>query len=442
MSRRISVIVSVCYLIGVLCFAVSPVSARSSTSAVTIWVDPFAGSDDESGGSRQAALRTIAAAWSRIPAGVELGRPYRILLMAGVHPAKSLPVYMERRYGTESAPITIEVADGAGTAILAGSLNIFDVRHLAMIGLVIRTEGDVVHCELCAHVAIRDSVLDGMSAAQETLKMNQSQHIELTGNEIAGAHENAVDFVAVQHGRIERNAIHSAGDWCIYLKGGSADFWIEGNEIFDCGTGGFTAGQGTGFQFMTPPWITYEAEEITFIRNVIHDTDGAGMGVNGGHRILLAENRLERVGARSHLLEITFGGRTCDGQPGAEGRERCAEHLELGGWGTTDVANGVDYVRIPNKDVTVRDNVFANPAGYESQWQHFFIPGPYESDTQATSNAPNPALTDDGLLITGNVIVNGDASMSLGLGDDSGCQASNPTCNEQQIYADNDVNGR
>ena len=193
---------------------------------------------------------------------------------------------------------------------------------------------------------------------------------------------------------------------------------------------------------MTPGWLTYEAEEITFIRNEIHDTDGAGMGVNGGKDIVLAENHLVRVGARSHLLEIAFGGRSCDGQPGDEGRDRCATYLAQGGWGTTRVDDGDNYVRIPNKDVTVRDNVFENPDGYQTQWQHFFIPGPYSGSAQNGSNAPSPAYADDGLVITGNTIVNGDESMALGLGDDSGCQPSNPSCNEEQLYAHNDINGR
>ena len=166
------------------------------------------------------------------------------------------------------------------------------------------------------------------------------------------------------------------------------------------------------------------------------------MGVNGGHAILLAENRLERIGERSHLLEVGFGGRSCDGHPGEEGRERCGTYLAAGGWGTTAVDDGSNYVRIPNKDVVIRDNVFFNPDGYQSQWQHFFIPGPFGGAEQSGSNAPNPALADDGLVITGNVITNGDSDMSLGLGDDSGCGDENPTCNKTQLLRDNVINGQ
>jgi hypothetical protein len=67
----------------------------------------------------------------------------------------------------------------------------------------------------------------------------------------------------------------------MYEKGGSAYFQVEGNEFYDCGTGGFTAGQGTGFQFVVAPWLHYEAYNIKVINNIIHSTDGAGLGVNG-----------------------------------------------------------------------------------------------------------------------------------------------------------------
>ena len=53
---------------------------------------------------------------------------------------------------------------------------------------------------------------------------------------------------------------------------------------------------------------------------------------------------------------------------------------------------------------------------------------------------PSPAVADDGLVITGNVIENGRPEMSLGIGDDSGCQDTNPTCNETQLRRDNDIN--
>jgi hypothetical protein len=44
---------------------------------------------------------------------------------------------------------------------------------------------------------------------------------------------------------------------------------------------------------MTAPWIQYEAYDIKFVNNIIHDTDGAGIGVNGGYNILMAYNTID-----------------------------------------------------------------------------------------------------------------------------------------------------
>lgn len=445
MRQFLTMLIFVIQLAIVMVASGAPVEADSTAGAVEIWVDPATGADDQSGAARETAVRTLAEAWRRIPRGEALTTAVRIFLVAGDYPEETLPVYLESRSGTERAPIAIEAADGRGTAVLGGDLNIYDTRYLSLIDLAIvpSPAGDAVHCERCDHFTIRGSTLSGGDrAAHETLKVNQSTNVVIEESDIHGADDNAIDFVAVQGGRITGNRIHDANDWCFYVKGGSADIEIEDNEIFNCGTGGFTAGQGTGLQFMVAPWITYEAEEITFVGNEIHDTDGAGMGVNGGRQILLANNHLVRIGRRSHLLEIGFGSRSCDGQEGAPGRERCAEYLESGGWGTTAVDDGSNYVRIPNQDVVVRGNLFENPDGFASQWQQFSIPGAFSGPEQSGSNVPSPALADDGLVIAGNVIQNGGPEMPLGLGDDSGCRPANPTCNEAQLLRENDINGR
>jgi len=265
--------------------------------------------------------------------------------------------------------------------------------------------------------------------------------VYLEDNDISGAWNNAVDFVAVQHGHILNNKIHNAGDWCMYLKGGSAYFYVAGNEYYDCGTGGFTAGQGTGYQFMSAPFIQYDAYDIKFLNNFIHDTQGAGIGVQGGYNILMAYNVMVRVGARSHVMEFGFGSRSCDGQGTEEGRERCDQYTAAGGWGNNAPADGSNFVRIPNRNVYVYNNVVYNPAGYQSAYQQFFVAGAFNGAEQAGSNVPTPTRADDNLQIEGNVIWNGDANMPLGVEDDTaGCQADNSTCNTDQLKRDNAIN--
>ncbi len=398
-----------------------------------IWVDPVQGNDGASGATRNQALRTVTAAWNRIPQSTTLTTEgFHILLTRGEFPEAALPNYWEARWGSFSAPIIFEAADGPGTTTFLGDVNMFDGRFIYFINLTIAPSppGDAFHCERCDHTLLRGVELSGGSGrnAHETLKVNQSRHFYIENSDISGADDNAIDFVAVQYGHVVRTRIHNAEDWCMYAKGGSAYIRVEANEIFNCGTGGFTAGQGTGFEFMDTPWIHHEAENIKFINNIVHDTEGAGFGVNGGYNILLAHNTLYRVGSRSHGLEVVFGERSCDGNTSA-----CSARLGLGGWGTT-----TGTVPIPNRNVFVYNNVLYNPPGFQSQWQHLAVYAP--RSTPAGSNIPSPARADVNLRFGGNVIWNGPADLPLGIGDGEGCDSGNPTCNETQLRGANKFN--
>jgi hypothetical protein len=376
-----------------------------------IWVDPASGDDAHAGGSRAQAVRTVSEAWRRIPVGTPLTQAVRINLSAGTYGESFVPNYWERRYGTAAAPIVIHAADGRGTVTLP-NMNIFDCRHLVLDGLELTAGGgDVLHLEACRHMLVRNTTIRGTgdiaayAAPQEALKANQCQYVYVENCDISGATDNAIDFVAVQFGHVVGSRIHRAGDWAMYVKGGSASLTITGNEIFDAGTGGFTAGQGTGFEFMVAPFLTYEASDITFTHNVIHDTQGAGMGVNGGFNILLADNTLYRVGTRSHVIEVVHGLRSCDGDTAA-----CRAYLAQGGWGTAAVGGEEP---IPNRNVFIYNNVVFNPDGVVSRWQQFTVAGPRA--TSPGSNIPSPARTDDNLQIRGNVIWNGPDDHSLGI---------------------------
>ncbi|MBX7217597.1 MAG: right-handed parallel beta-helix repeat-containing protein [Candidatus Kapabacteria bacterium] len=411
----------------------------------TLWVDPTNGNDANPRATRIAPVRTLSEAWRRIPSSMPLTRGFAIMLLPGEYPEESVPNYWESRWGSAQHPVMIATAPGFPPVTLP-NVNVYDCRYFYLLNLSITGGGgDVLHFESCSYVLLRGVAVVGQGnirnyeGPQEGLKINQSQQVYLEGCDISGATDNAVDFVGVQHGHIIDSKIHRANDWCIYLKGGSAYFRVESNEIYDGGTGGFTAGQGTGFQFMTSPWIHYEAYDLKIINNIIHDTEGAALGVQGGYNILMAHNTCYRIGSRSHLFEAVFGGRSCDGQPGENGRGNCAEYLSAGGWGTTAVDDGSNYIRIPNRNVFIYNNIFYNPAGFQSQYQHFTIFGPFAGNP-AESNAPNPAVADQNLQIRGNVIWDGPQGHSLGLGDESGCQNNNPTCNQAQLLAENSIN--
>lgn len=345
-----------------------------------------------------------------------------------------MPSYWEWRRGTAEAPITLRADQPGRSVTLLGDLNVFEVHNLTVQGIRIAPGGDAFHCERCSNVTLDNVELDGTGGAWETLKVNQSSDFVVRNSTLKAAGDNVIDFVAVQRGSITGNVISGAGDWCAYVKGGSTSIAVSNNEISNCGTGGFTAGQGSGLEFMVEPYLTYEATDIVFTNNHIFNVEGAAFGVNGGRNILMEGNRAERVGRRSHLIEVTFGGRSCDGDAA-----RCAALLAKGAWGTSVIGGDV-AANIPNLGVVIRNNVIINPAGYRSQWQDFEVSTPRTNSGRQIG--PSLARTDEGLVIVGNTIVNGDASMPLGIEGVDVCAPSNSTCTVDQIYRDNDINGR
>jgi len=397
-----------------------PTYSMGSPTLTDIWVDPAAGSDGNSGSSRNQPVKTFSAAWEKIPSRTTLSATgYRLQLLPGTYPAydqadASVPGQLSDRYGSFACPIVIQSADAQNKAMLPG-LEVNDCRYVYFIDLNTRgasSGGDGFHISSCDHVLIRNCDIDGNGQTQEVLKGNQCQHVYVEDSHIHGPTDNVgLDFVAVQYGHICRNRIHDVPDWCMYLKGGSAYFRIEANELFAAGNGGFTAGQGSGFEYMVNPWLHYEAYDIKFVNNVVHDTDGAGIGVNGGYNILLAYNTLVRVGKNSHAVEIVFGGRGC-GNEASHLAAAEANHA-AGGWGRA-VAEESQYY-IPNRNVYIYNNIICDPSPYQSQWNHFASRG--DTTPPSGSNAPNPCQGDTNLQIKGNFIWNGPANLALGIGE-------------------------
>jgi hypothetical protein len=396
------------------------------------FVDPVNGSDDNDGHDRAHAFQSLRSAWLSLPEGT-LPAAVRLRLLPGSY----REAYLEGRHGTYEHPILIEPAEGPGTVTFeplgdaGGGLQFFDASFVYLQDFRVRVEGgDALHFDRCDHVLVRRMRVSTVRSEgqDETFKVNQSQYVYLEDSDISDAGDNCVDMVAVQHGHIVRNKLHNSQDWVMYLKGGSAYLVVEGNEIYGGGTGGFTAGQGSGLQFMVPPWIHYEAYDIKVRNNLIHDCDGAGLGVNGGYNILYAHNTLYRVGARSHTIEVVHGSRSCDGNDAGA----CQPLIDLGGWGTTD--EGGQF--IPNRHVAIVNNVICNPADFTNGGQFLNVFAPVVPP--AGSNIPNPSRADDDLMIRGNVFWSLPLDTPLGIGEDSGCQDG--TCTDTQLRAENRFN--
>ena len=402
-----------------------------------VWIDPTAGNDANTGATRDHALRTIAEAWRRIPARVPFTTGYRFLLTRGTYPENTLPNFWDDRAGTFQYPVILQSVDGRGAAVLGGDINSQGLKYFYLIDLSIipNPPGDTLHFDHSDHILVRGVTLNGGNRqAHETLKVNQTQYMYVEDSDISGADDNAIDFVAVQYGHVLNTKIHNAGDWCFYTKGGSAQIRVEGNEIYECGVGGYVAGQGTGLQYLVAPWVQYEAYDIKFVNNLIHDTGTAGMGVNGGYNILMAYNTLYRVGIGAaggradHVFEANFGGQECD--PGDD-RVNCPGIKALGAWGTLDGEESP----IPNKNVFVYNNIFVNPTGVSAP---YLIQVASPRTARAGSGLTGTIYADDNLQFKGNVIV--DPSNDIGIGDSTGCSPDRTSCNPTQIQRDNQIN--
>lgn len=390
-----------------------------------LWLSPR-GNDGASGASAH-PLRSLAAAWRRIPRGVS--GDWVVHLADGDYRANA-PTWWDGRSGR----LTLR-GSGSSRKALIPEMNVYGLNGLRVERLTI-TGGEPFHCERCTNVTLSALTLRGHG--QETIKFNQSSHVTVQGSDVSGAWDNAFDAVAVGHLRLIGNHFHGAADWCAYAKGGSHDVIVRGNLFSNCGTGGFTAGQGTGLQFMTWPFVHHEARDVLIEDNSVRSVEGAAFGVNGAANVLIRRNLAYRVGARSHVLEVSYGGRSCDGQPGDPGREACGELISRGAWGTAAIDDGDNFVRIPNRHVLIYDNVILNPTGAASRWQVFEVPGPPGSRWEAS--IPFTPRADSGLRIVGNVIWDGGPTHSLGLGE-SACVAGSG-CSPATVLASNLINAR
>lgn len=409
-----------------------------------VWVNPVSGDDGDTGLTRSTALRTLPTAWRKIPTRVE-GHGWRIMLVGGKYPPHLAGhILLEDRQGTRECPIVLQSADGPLAAELpmmefnrCHFVYLVDVKIVSASNpLIIPSNNCVLHLVACRDMLVRGVTAVGTRDAGGALpaivlKANQCLRVYVEDCHFTGARGNCLDYVAVHYGHIVRNRMHGTGGEVMYVKGGSAYHLIAGNELFDGVNHGVMAGQATGFEYMVPPWLHYEAYDIKIVNNVIHDA-GGGFGVVGGYNILAAHNTCYRVGSSRDTIVVGLGGRG----PGNWSPARRAQYAAMGGWCQVD---GAECYNIPNRNVQIRNNVILNPDAYESRFAHLGISGPIA--TRPDSNIPSPARADDGLVIRRNVIWNGPADKML-LDDVEKVfhLARRPTIDPAPLLRDNAIN--
>lgn len=431
---------------------------------IDLYLSP-SGSDDAGNPGTDVGqpLRSLTEAWARLPVSTT-STGYRLNLLPGIYPCEPLPEdvnncinYYADRWGTYEYPIVIQAVNGQGSVTIRGGLNFNNIRYVYLLNLDMRGGGplptnvsgnNLLHIERGDHVLLRGlSVLgpncnnDTCNNLQEVLKVNQTQHLYVENSVIGGAWHSSVDYFVVQYGHFLNNEIHTAGQWCMYIKGGSAYLNIAGNEFHDCQLG-FQSGQSANLAVMRTPWFHYETYGIKFVNNLLHDIPGVGLSAAGAYNTLFAYNTLYRVGISTDpgypLVGMTFGERNCtpiDEIPNVIAN--CPLLVAAGAWGPA--METISLQAIPNRYVYVYNNLFYNPAPFQTLYTQFDIPGPITVPA-GFQNIPSPTRADDNLVIAGNVIWNGPESHPLGVEDPGlGCEPTNPTCNLSQLIADNAI---
>ncbi|MBP8000780.1 MAG: right-handed parallel beta-helix repeat-containing protein [Chloroflexi bacterium] len=426
-----------------------------------LYISPT-GNDSNTGTSPDTPLQTITAAWNLIPTGTLSTTGYQINLLPGTYPCEpgepdACFNYFDARAGTYDFPIIIRAAAGPGTTIIRGGLNLRAVTYLYLIDLNLVGGGDLptnisgnnlLHLDAGDHILVRNvSVIgpdcdnDTCNNLQEVFKVNQAQHLYVENSRFSGAIHSTVDYFVVQHGHFLNNYLATAGQWCMYIKGGTAYLHIEGNELTGCWLG-FQAGQSANYAVMASPWIHYEVYDIKFVNNILHDIEGTGLSVAGGYNVLYAYNTLYRVATEGSngfaMLQFVFGERNCtptDELPNP--LPNCEAFAAAGGWGPNFITPSLPA--IPNRNIFVYNNIFYNPPGTQTLYATINAYAP-SAPPAGFPNVPNPMLTDENLVIRGNIIWDGGPGHPLGVDETTGCAPTNPTCNLTQLMADNHIN--
>ena len=427
-----------------------------------LYVSPD-GSNSNDGLSADSPLQTITAAWDRIPAEPTLATTgYRINLLPGTYPCEpaepdNCQNYFTGRHGTLEFPIILRAVDGPGTVTIRGGFDLSGISYLYLLDLILaggdplptnQSGNNLLHLANVDHVLLSGLTLagpdcnnDSCNNLQEVLKVNQAQYLFVENSTIGGAWHSSVDYFSVQYGYFLNNNIHTAGQWCMYVKGGTASLRIEGNEFHDCQLG-FQAGQSSNLAVMQSPWIHYEAYDIRFINNFLHDIPGVGLSVSGGYNILFAYNTLYAVGTDDEngypLFQAVHGERGCNATDEIpDPLQVCEALLSSGGWGPVILTDNLPA--IPNRNVYILNNLIYNPSPSRTLYSHLYIAAPLDLPA-GFQNLPNPVPADENLVFSGNLVWNGPSDHPLGVDESTGCAPSNPTCSPAQLLADNTIN--
>jgi len=407
-----------------------------------LWIDPVHGCDENDGTSRAQALKTLGAAWKKLPSQTN-AHGWRLLLCPGVHGAETIgQIALNDVRGTKSAPILLQSVESNSPARLP-QLDFNRCSHLYLLDLELSSPqlntvpistDNVLHFADCEYTLVRGVKARGVNGSgglpRLAFKANQCTYMYIEDSEFSDSYAYIFAYVAVQYGHIVRCKFARGGMSGVCLKGGSAYHLVAGNEVSHSRHVGINAGEGTGFAYMVPPWLHYEAYDIKIVNNVVHHA-GGGIGVGGGYNILAAHNTCYQVGTNRDLVVVAFGGR---GWVGDGHAAVCEKFHQSGGW----CNRGAEGCFIPNRNLSIYNNLFLNPDGFESECAHFGVTGP--APAAPGSNVPDPVAVTN-IRIENNLVWNGGPQKAV-LDDVEKCWglAARPTLDAAELARLNTLN--
>lgn len=217
--------------------------------------------------------------------------------------------------GTADKPIWLISADGPQAAqIVAANNSVSTIKGLGTDNYVIKdfqisgglngiqfSQSGQNFTNMVTNVLIEGNVI--VNTKEDGIKISQADNVSVINNVIRNAGQEAIDFVAVQHGTIAHNeAVNTLGNSAaIFAKAGSSDILIDSNYVHGGKSDGIVVGGWSGFSYdangqllyWRPGTTGYEARDVVVTNNVITDVSKRPINVLGGQNVDISHNFLE-----------------------------------------------------------------------------------------------------------------------------------------------------
>lgn len=298
------------------CQSAAPAPALFSDSGHytrELYIDRARGNDDADG-SRNAPWRSLArAAQDRAPGDrvhILPGTYFECLSLDSVRGTAEQPIAFQADGEVRIVCMTGEAV--AGTALAYVTFQGLDVLSSGGDGNGIHVDGG------SHHVVVRHNQVSGVGPGGDCVKINATDDVWVLENDLHNADNTmgsaqGIDLVGVHRAVVRGNHVHDIADsQGIFAKGGSSDVLIERNLVERLASNtadaiGIVLGGVTDRQFFTPVDAGYEATRVIARNNIVIGADGAGIGAQGCHDCLIANNTLWNTGHHGYAIQLSQG---------------------------------------------------------------------------------------------------------------------------------------